>query len=50
MCRRNQLLGVAAMAFGVGLMVGGHLATGFWCGFAGFIFLAVGISLCAKKT
>ena len=31
MCRRNQLLGFCAIAFGLGLLVGCSMESGFWC-------------------
>lgn len=50
MCRRNQIWGIAAAAFGIGLLVGGQISSGFWCGCVGIIIIAVGITFLGKRT
>jgi len=46
MCRRNQVIGFCAIAFGIGLLTGCSMESGFWCCvlgvsvvIAGFVFL-----------
>lgn len=43
MCRRNQLLGVAAIAFGLGLLVGSQMESGFLCGCVAIGLIALGV-------
>jgi hypothetical protein len=31
MCRRNQILSLLMVGFGVGLLIGCHLESSFWC-------------------
>ena len=49
MCRKNQLLCVAAAAFGLGLLVSGLFVSFFWCGCLGLVLLVAGICLGRKK-
>lgn len=49
MCRKNQLWGCCAITFGLGLLVGGYIASGFWCFCGGLLIIAVGFSLFQKK-
>ena len=49
MCRRNQLLGCAAFAFGLGLLIGIWIEGGFWAHCFGFILVVVGFSFFKKK-
>ena len=49
MCRRNQLLGIAALAFGVGLLVCCWFESGFVRNCLGVGLVAVGILLLQKK-
>lgn len=49
MCRKNQLLGVAVTAFGVGLLVASFFETPFFCGCLGLIAMAVGVVILQKK-
>lgn len=49
MCRKNQLLGFAAIAFGLGMLVGGHISSGFWCTCVGIVVIAVGLTFFQKK-
>lgn len=49
MCRRNQLLGVAISAFGLGLLVAGLFSSTFLCGCVGFIGIIGGVVVIQKK-
>lgn len=49
MCRRNQLLGVALMAFGLGLLVAGFFESVFFCGCMGIGIVVVGVVVVKKK-
>lgn len=49
MCRRNQLLGCAAFAFGLGLLIGIWIEGGFWAHCFGFVLVGVGCSFFKKK-
>lgn len=49
MCRKNQLLGFAAIAFGIGILVGSHIASGFWCSCIGIVVIVVGLTFFQKK-
>lgn len=49
MCRRNQLLGVALAAFGLGLLVAGFFESAFFCGCVGIGSIVVGIVFLQKK-
>lgn len=49
MCRRNQLLGIGAMGFGLGLLTAGLFESAFFCGFVGVCMLVAGIVLAQKK-
>ena len=49
MCRRNQLLGVALMAFGLGLLMATFFESGLFCGCLGFGDAAVGIVVLQKR-
>jgi len=48
MCRKNQLLGVTLLGFGLGLLVASFFETGFLCGCLGLIAMTAGI-LCTQK-
>lgn len=48
MCRKNQLCGCALTAFGLGLLVGMCLESGFFCGCVGIGIIGLGI-WCAKR-
>lgn len=50
MCRKNQLLGWAVIAFGVGLLIGTKLGAGFLTGCIGFGFIAFGFSFLWKNS
>lgn len=41
MCRRNQLWGFNAIAFGLGLLIGCSIESGFWC-----CMLGIGAIVC----
>lgn len=43
MCRRNQLLGVALLGFGAGLLLAWCIESVFWCSFFGVGSLLAGI-------
>lgn len=49
MCRRNQLAGVALMAFGLGLLVAGFFESVFFCGCIGVGMIVCGIMVVQKK-
>jgi len=49
MCRRNQLLGCAILTFGVGVLVGTWLESGFFCHLLGLLALFSGIAVCRGK-
>lgn len=49
MCRRNQLLGIAALAFGAGLLVCCWFDSGFVRNCVGIGLIAAGIFLLQKK-
>lgn len=49
MCRRNQLLGVALMAFGLGLLAAGFFESVFFCGCLGLGVMVVGVVILQKK-
>lgn len=49
MCRRNQLLGVAMMGFGLGLLAARLFESGFFCGFVGTALLVLGVLVVQKK-
>ena len=48
MWRKNQVCGCALIAFGLGILIGSCLQTGFFCFFGGFGIIALGC-WCAKK-
>ena len=48
MCRRNQLCGSALVAFGLGLLVGMCLESGFFCFTVGIAIMVMGL-WCMKK-
>ncbi len=49
MCRKNQLLGWAIFAFGLGLIVGNGFESGFWCLCAGLGAIIFGFCVCRRK-
>lgn len=49
MCRRNQLLGIAALAFGLGLLTGCWFESEFVRNCWGIILIAVSIFVLQKK-
>lgn len=49
MCRRNQLLGLGILAFGLGLLVGCWLESVFVRNCLGIILLAAGVLVMQKK-
>lgn len=49
MCRKNQLWGIAVLAFGLGLMVGCWLESEFVRNCFGFGMIAVGVLILQKK-
>ena len=48
MCRRNQLLGVLLLGFGIGLVIACRVASVFWCSCFGFGGILLGIALLQK--
>ncbi len=49
MCKRNQLLGVALTAFGLGLLAASFFESGLFCGFIAVASIVVGIAILQKK-
>lgn len=49
MCRRNQLWAFVLIAFGLGLLVGLWLTSGFLCGCLGVGAVALGLILLQRK-
>ncbi len=49
MCRRNQLLGLAALAFGLGLLVGCWFESEFIRNCWGVVLIVAGIFIVQKK-
>ena len=49
MCRKNQLLGVGIIAFGLGLLTATFFESGLFCGCIGVGMLICGIMLLQKK-
>ena len=49
MCRRNQMWGFSAIAFGLGLLTGCSMETGFWCCLLGIGAIIFGFVCFHKK-
>lgn len=49
MCRRNQLLGIFALGFGMGLLFARLFESGFFCGCVGVGLIVAGLLLLQKK-
>ena len=49
MCRRNQLLGCALLAFGVGILLGTWLKGGLISCLLALLAIFWGVSVCRKK-
>lgn len=49
MCRKNQLIAVAAAAFGLGLLVATCFESMFLCGCIGVVLIAIGVFFWGKK-
>lgn len=49
MCRKNQLCGCMLAAFGVGLLFGNFMESGFFCFCIGIGFMAAGVWCLCKK-
>ena len=49
MCRKNQLLGFCVVAFGLGLLIGCGMESGFWCCALGIGAIVVGFVTACKK-
>ena len=49
MCRKNQLLGIAVLAFGLGLMVACWMASEFVRNCLGFLLIGLGVLILQKK-
>ena len=49
MCRRNQLLGIFALGFGLGMLFAGLFESGFFCGCVGLCLMVGGILILQKK-
>ena len=48
MCRRNQLLGVSLLGFGVGLIIACRVESIFWCTCFGLGALLLGVAILQK--
>lgn len=49
MCRRNQLWGIGMIAFGLGLLIGCSIESGFWCCVLGIGLIIAGFLYGQKK-
>lgn len=49
MCRRNQLLGVGIIGFGLGLLAAGLFESVFFCGLVGVSVIVVGVVVFQKN-
>ena len=49
MCRRNQLLGCALLAFGLGMLFGTWLESGLICFLLGLLAVLWGFAICRRK-
>lgn len=49
MCRQNQLLGVGAMGWGLGMLTACLFESTFFCGVVGLAILVGGVVLLQKK-
>ncbi len=49
MCRKNQVIGIAAIAFGIGILVGGQIGSGLWCSCVAVGVIAAGLTFLQKK-
>lgn len=49
MCRKNQLCGSALITFGLGLLVGLCLESGFFCVLVGFLIMGLGCWCCKRR-
>lgn len=49
MCRRNQLLGMGILGFGLGLLAACFFESGFFCGCMGVAAICFGLVMLKKK-
>lgn len=49
MYRHNQFYGCGILTFGIGLLIGLWIGSGFWAYFFAFGFVALGCSMLCKK-
>lgn len=49
MCRRNQMLGIGLIGFGLGLLAASLFESVFFCGFVGVSICVVGIVVVQRK-
>ncbi len=49
MCKRNQLLGVAMVSFGLGLLAASLFESGLFCGFVAVASIVAGITVIQKR-
>lgn len=49
MCRQNLLWGAAVCAFGLGILIGTWLESGFFCHLAGFGLLLLGFGVMRRR-
>ena len=49
MCRRNHLLGVSILAFGLGILVGYSLESWFLCSFGGLVLIGIGFCVMRRR-
>lgn len=48
MCRQNQMWGATVLAFGLGVLVGTWLESGFFCHVVGFSLILLGLAVVRK--
>ena len=49
MCRRNSLWGCVLMSFGLGLLIGMCLKSGFWCNCGALMIICAGLFTLRRK-
>lgn len=50
MCRKNQVWGFSGVAFGLGLLIGCGMESGFWCCALGIGAIVVGfVTVCKRQ-
>ena len=49
MCHRNMVWGLALVAFGLGMLIGCSIESGFWCCVLGIGVILSGFVFCNRK-